>query len=71
MSGPIRFPINTREPDLADLCATTPEHSAARRQLRALEHCRSHPLRWAAWDLLRRVAPFVRWRSPLEKEPTP
>lgn len=59
-----------REMELSEWCDKLPRHSAVNQRLRVLEHCRSHPLRWATFDLLRRVAPFVRWKSPLEKEST-
>ena len=61
-------PQNAREMELSEWCAKLPRHHSVNQRLRVLEHCRSHPLRWAVWDLLRRRIPFVRWKSPLARE---
>ncbi len=53
-----------REMTLDEWCAKLPEFHAVNRQLRALKHCRNHPFKWAVWDTLRKIAPFIRWRSP-------
>ena len=53
-----------REMTLEEWCAQLHESHGVNQQLRALTHCRNHPLRWAIWDGLRKIAPFIRWRSP-------
>jgi len=54
-----------REMELHEWCAKLPDFHAVNRRLRVLEHCRSHPLRWAVYDVCRRWLPFRNWRAPL------
>lgn len=55
-----------REINLEEYCNRLFAHHAVNKELRALQHCREHPLRWAFWDFRKKWLPFVRWVSPLE-----
>lgn len=54
-----------REMNLEEWCGKLIESHAVNRQLRVLQHCREHPLKWAIWDFLRKYLPFINWKAPL------
>lgn len=57
-----------REITLDEWVDGLPEDHSARYQLKVLHHCRSHPFKWAKWDMLRKLLPFREWKSPINHE---
>lgn len=50
---------------LEKYCSRLPVFHRVRRELRVLRHCREHPLRWAIYDMLRKLG--LRVRAPIAK----
>ena len=55
-----------REIELDEYCSQLASTHSVSRQLRILQHCRSHPFQWWVWDMKRTLLPMFKWRAPHE-----